>query len=83
MARAVAAGDPNANPERWERQSASASALQEWKEILRSEPLEQVLSLLEEDSERPDRLRQSSPFAGILSPEERMEIMRAYDSAGA
>lgn len=72
-----------ANLERWERQSGPDPALREWSEILHSQPLEQVLALLEEDSERADRLRQSSPFTGILSPEERMEILRAYESAGA
>jgi hypothetical protein len=69
---------PLANLDRWEQEGGPARAFQEWRQILLSEPLELVLSLLEEDSERADRLRQSSPFTGILSPEERAEIFRSY-----
>jgi hypothetical protein len=74
---------PLANLDRWEHEQGPTPAFQEWRQILLSEPLEHVLSLLEEDSERADRLRQSSPFTGILSPEERAEIFRSYESAGA
>jgi hypothetical protein len=37
---------------------------------------------LTEDSHEGQRLRQSSPFSGILSQRERLEIFRRYESAG-
>ena len=57
-------------------------AMQEWLEILRSHSVEQVLELLVDDSENARRLRQSTPFAGILTQEERRRILEKHESAG-
>lgn len=67
------------NLARWESARGPQPTFPEWREIL-SQPLPLVLELLIEESERADRLRQSSPFAGILSPEERMAIIEYYES---
>jgi hypothetical protein len=55
----------------------SKPALLEWQRILEG-PFEDVLALLEATDERATRLRQSSPFAGILTQDERLEIIREF-----
>ncbi len=55
--------------------------LAEWSKLMRRRRPAEVLRLLTEESERGDRLRQSDPFCGILSPEERRRILRAYEDA--
>ena len=68
--------------ERWiqQRQPSVPSVLLEWREILESWPPEKVLKLLTSTDERPRRLRQSSPFCGILSPTERLAVFKEYES---
>jgi hypothetical protein len=67
------------NLERWLTRNPAA-ALHEWRRILDSAPLSDVLVLLRSPSEDAARLRQSSPFAGLLTVEERQTIMAAYES---
>jgi hypothetical protein len=55
--------------------------LDEWRRIL-DLPLEEVLSLMEQDGERMTALRQSSPFAGILEPAERWAVYTRFEPAG-
>jgi hypothetical protein len=43
--------------------------------------LPQLLQLLRSPEEEAVRLRQSSPFAGILSPAERQSILSRYESS--
>lgn len=52
----------------------------EWQDILTQWPQERILELLTRFDEEARRLRQSSPFCGILSPEERMAIFNEYES---
>jgi hypothetical protein len=47
----------------------------EWLAIL-DRPWEEVRRILLDDSEEGRRLRQTDPFCGILTPEERWEIYR-------
>lgn len=68
------------NLDRWERSQGPQPAFSDWRRLLETQPLERILELLEEDSEEANRLRQSSPFAGILSQEERAELMRRYEA---
>jgi uncharacterized protein (DUF433 family) len=68
------------NIARWEERSGPDKALDEWRRILTSKPLSDVTALLMEDSENADRLRQSTPFAGVLTEEERAAIFRAYEA---
>jgi hypothetical protein len=53
-------------------------SLLEWQELLENKSLEEFLEFIVSDSERARRMRQSSPFAGIISPQERWRIYEAY-----
>jgi hypothetical protein len=68
--------------DRWlkQRQPAVPSVLLEWQEILTRWPLGRILDMLTSPEENSRRLRQSSPFCGILSPEERLAILKEYES---
>ena len=61
---------------------SSKGALREWQTILSTHSSNEVLEILTEDSDEGQRLRQSSPFSGILSQRERLEVFRRYESAG-
>lgn len=52
----------------------------EWKEILDQSSFEEILSWLDREDEEARRLRQSSPFVGILTEEERREIFKKYEA---
>jgi hypothetical protein len=66
------------NVRRWQETSGTATpALAEWAQIL-ADPIDQIVALLAERSERATRLRQSSPFAGILTEAERRAIYGSY-----
>jgi hypothetical protein len=68
------------NLRRWQQIEGSPKlALAEWQQIL-SAPLEQLTALLSERSERATWLRQSSPFAGILTAAERQAIYESYST---
>lgn len=64
------------NLARWE-QTAPGPWIGEWRALLNS-PLETLVSFLGERSERADRLRQSSPFAGVLCDAERRRIYESF-----
>jgi hypothetical protein len=69
------------NLARW-LESCSAGAksdLLEWQRVLAG-PHDALLDLLEATDERATRLRQSSPFCGILTTEERLEIIREFQA---
>jgi hypothetical protein len=57
------------------RQEESSS---EWWFILQN-PWEKIRSILLDQSEEGNRLRQNSPFCGILAPRERWEIYRRFN----
>jgi hypothetical protein len=71
-----------ANLKRW-LAARPAAALREWQRLLDSLPLPQLVQLLRSPEEEAVRLRQSSPFAGILSPAERQAILDRYESSRA
>jgi hypothetical protein len=62
---------------RWIARDGEIPVWREWSEIL-NRPLSQVLSVLLSPDERGVRLRQSSPFCGILSPRERWKIYESF-----
>lgn len=64
-----------ANPDYSE--SGRQAAL-EWKRIIENLSVGALVTLLESNSEEAQRLRQSSPFCGILTPDERQAIFRKY-----
>jgi hypothetical protein len=51
--------------------------MKEWDEILR-QPCSDIQAILADPSERGAALRQSSPFAGVLSARERRRIYEAF-----
>jgi hypothetical protein len=68
------------NVHRWQADEGSPKlALVEWEQIL-SGSVNQVAEFLAERSERATRLRQSSPFAGILTEAERRAIYESYST---
>ncbi|HEY9174597.1 MAG TPA: hypothetical protein VI136_20110 [Verrucomicrobiae bacterium] len=74
------------NLSRWSRQNASSKALlrcyAEWQDIL-SSPVEEICARLLDETEEGQRLRQNSPFAGVLSPAEVWEIKARHRHAAA
>lgn len=58
-------------------QSDPATAIREWIEIL-ERPWDEIRQVLLDESEEGQRLRQSSPFCGILTPQERWSIYRSF-----
>lgn len=71
-----------ANLQRW-LAARPAAALREWQEFLDHTSLPDLLALLRSPDEQAARLRQSSPFAGLLSPKERQAILDEYESRRA
>lgn len=68
------------NLRRWQQIDGSPKlTLVEWEQIL-SGPADQVTQFLTERSERATRLRQSSPFAGLLTEAERKAIYESYSA---
>jgi hypothetical protein len=69
---------PRRNLENWSaRWPDPPRWVHEWRQIL-SLPWQQIAALIAEPSEYAARLRQSSPFAGVLTPEERSRIYDAF-----
>ncbi len=69
-----------ANMRRWrDNNGAPSSALAEWEQILNN-PVDQVARFLVERSEKAIRLRQSSPFTGILTEAERLAIYESHSA---
>lgn len=64
---------------RW-HQERPFPAVEEWLDIL-DLPWEQVREVLLDESEEGQRLRQSDPFCGILTPRERWEVYRKFCEA--
>jgi hypothetical protein len=69
---------------RWLGSCAEASRpdLREWQALIDG-PREVLLRTLEGTDERCVRLRQSSPFCGILTPEERNAILKEFQARDA
>jgi hypothetical protein len=61
-----------ANLARWLDRNADCPALvqcyREWQRLLDQRPLHEICSTLDSDGEENRRLRQNSPFAGVLTP---------------
>ena len=74
------------NLDAWTRRNAGAPGLlrcyAEWRAIL-GRSIEEICAVLTADTEEGRRLRQSSPFAGVLSPSEVWDIKRKYHDTPA
>ena len=71
-----------ANLRRW-LDTRSEPAWLEWQRVLDTASLPELLALLRSRHDEAARLRQSSPFAGLLTPEERQGILDRYESRRA
>jgi hypothetical protein len=67
------------NLDRWRAQGRKAPPrwLDEWRALL-ERPWPEVAAAMTDLGEEGARLRQSSPFAGVLTPEERQRIRDAF-----
>jgi len=61
------------------RGGRSAPLLARWRELL-ARPVEDVIAVLTERSDDAAWLRKVSPFAGVLSPQARLKILREVRS---
>jgi hypothetical protein len=72
---------PYRNISHWRTQIGSLPpALQEWEKILHTWSYDSILKLLTETSQSATRLRSSSPFAGVLTEQERLKIFRCFSA---
>ncbi len=73
---------PKANLRRWRRKFGYwPPAFREWADILKNNPLPRVLEILTQDNDEGQRLRQSDPFVGILTVEERRRFFKGDEDA--
>ncbi len=70
---------PRRNLKRWRQRAAGQPPeyILEWEEIL-EQSLPAIAAFITSFSEKATRLRQSSPFAGVLDPKERKRIYDAF-----
>lgn len=62
------------NLKRWQRNGVDCDDYRLWEEILRSVP-QRLPEILRDSNEEAVRLRQSSPFAGLIPAESRQRIL--------
>jgi hypothetical protein len=55
------------------------ASLEEWQRILVEADVNRLIEIITDISDEGQRLRSSSPFVGVLSPEERLEILAACE----
>ena len=71
------------NLDRWTEGDAfgpgDLASLEEWRRILDEAEVDQLVEVITDVSDEGQRLRSSSPFVGVLSPEERLEILAACE----
>jgi len=78
-------GHARANLARWAknyREGPLPGWMREWQALLAG-PRERVLEVLTGEDEESIRLRSSSPFAGVVSPEERAALIKRVRDATA
>jgi hypothetical protein len=70
-----------ANTERWSKLNHDSPSLlrcySEWRSLLNL-PVDEIRSILTAETDEGQRLRQNSPFAGVLSPQEVWDIKRSF-----
>jgi hypothetical protein len=55
------------------------ASLEEWRRILNEADVNRLVEVITDVSDEGQRLRSSSPFVGVISPEERLEILAACE----
>jgi hypothetical protein len=72
------------NLQRWTAQSDAAevpAVYQEWRKLLTNRDPQEIAEILLSDEENAVRLRQSTPFAGVLGAREIWKIKRCHETA--
>jgi hypothetical protein len=54
----------------------SATLWEQWREILTRSP-DEIIAFITDRSERAAWLRKASPFAGVLTPAERLQVLKS------
>jgi hypothetical protein len=71
------------NLDRWTEGDAfgpgDLAPLEEWRRILNEADVSRLIEIITDASDEGQRLRSSSPFVGVLSPELRLEILAACE----
>jgi hypothetical protein len=70
------------NLRRWQRVhegTTTAQAIFEWQSLIETRTVAELAATLTEDSDEGQRLRQSSPFMGVLTEEERNSLFDEYE----
>lgn len=62
------------NLQRWKQHDVDCDDFDVWEQILRLSP-QRIPEILNDTGEESTRLRQSSPFAGLITESERREIL--------
>jgi hypothetical protein len=71
------------NIERWAQiPGLSQHYLNAWRELL-ALPFDELLTFIEADSEQMTAMRQATPFAGVLTPQERWRVYADFSKSGA
>jgi hypothetical protein len=76
-------GKAAANLQAWtaKQESSEVTVFQEWLELLDRMNAREIASFIVSESEHAVRMRQSSPFAGVLTPQEVWAIKRSHEAA--
>jgi hypothetical protein len=70
------------NLDNWLNVNPNESAWLEWRDILTNESVENIVKIITADTDEGQRLRSSSPFAGLLTKQERQIIIEECEKAG-
>jgi hypothetical protein len=76
--------DARENLQRWlpiHEGSGAEFALLEWQQLLDTKTVPELIAIILEDSEEGQRLRSSTPFAGLLSLEESRALWKRHAEA--
>ena len=77
-------GKAMANLSAWlerHQDSALEPVFKEWQDLLTDLSPSEIFAFIISEDERAVRMRQSSPFAGVLSPQEVWAIKRSHEAA--
>ncbi len=69
------------NLNNWLSKNSTVGAWLEWKKILETENLENILKIITVETDEGQRLRSSSPFVGLVTKEERRIIIEDCEKA--
>jgi hypothetical protein len=67
---------PEKNLEKWIKNNVCINSYSEWIEVFKTLSKEEIIELISGNSEKSIKLRSSSPFSGILTPEERNSFFK-------